>query len=342
MWPPSWSAPRVLRWGAGRLRRLVLSKRAAPADDLLSYLTDGALTDDEVTFMGITLLVAGHETTANMLSLGVFTLLEHPDQLARLLADPSLAEHAVEELMRHQTIIHAGPTRAALEDVELAGEVIRAGEAVTVSLVAANRDAHRFPDPDTLDLANPAAQGQLGFGFGIHQCTGQQLARLEMQIALKELFRRFPGLRLARPARDIEMRDTMSIYDVGHLPLLLGAEQGRTAAPQRAATVTMSPMISSVTFRDLLNASPAREKAEAGLAPPMRAAKPTTAANRADARRAKQIPKSRVIIAVLMEDSFSSIGSVRKPVRTSAAASGPPRQPLLASPDRTCRSGRLL
>lgn len=341
MWPPSWSAPRVRRWGAGRLRRLVLSKRAAPADDLLSYLTDGALTDDEVTFMGITLLVAGHETTANMLSLGVFTLLEHPDQLARLLADPSLAEHAVEELMRHQTIIHAGPTRAALEDVELAGEVIRAGEAVTVpwSPPTATPTASPTRTPSTSPTRPP--RGSWGSASASTSARASS-ARLEMQIALKELFRRFPGLRLARPARDIEMRDTMSIYDVHHLPLLLGAEQGRTAAPQRAATVTMSPMISSVTFRDLLNASPAREKAEAGLAPPMRAAKPTTAANRADARRAKQIPKSRVIIAVLMEDSFSSIGSVRKPVRTSATASGPPRQPLLASPDRTCRSGRLL
>ncbi|MDQ0688872.1 cytochrome P450 [Streptomyces achromogenes] len=115
------SAPRVLRCGAGRLRRLVLSKRVAPADDLLSYLTGCDLTDDEVTFMGIALLVAGHETTANMPSLGVFTLLELPGQLARFLTDPSLAEHAVEKFMRHQTIIHAGPTRAALEDVELAG-----------------------------------------------------------------------------------------------------------------------------------------------------------------------------------------------------------------------------
>ncbi|MFF7976845.1 cytochrome P450 [Streptomyces sp. NPDC007905] len=104
--------------------------------------------------------------------------------------------------------------------------MIRAGEAVTVSLVAANRDAHRFPDPDTLDIGNLAAQGQLGFGFGIHQCTGQQLVHLEMQIALKELFRRFPCLRFARPARDIEMRDTMSIYGVHRMPLFLGDEQG--------------------------------------------------------------------------------------------------------------------
>lgn len=95
-----------------------------------------------------------------------------------------------------------------------------------MSLVAANRDAPRFPDPDTLDIANPAAQGQLGFGFGIHQCAGQQLAHLEMQIALMELFRRFPGLRLARPARDIEMRDAMPIYVVHRPPLFLGDEQG--------------------------------------------------------------------------------------------------------------------
>ncbi|MFK8908604.1 cytochrome P450 [Streptomyces sp. YS-3] len=219
-------------WGSlyDRLRRLVLTKRTAPADDLLGYLTTCDLTDDEVTFMGITLLVAGHETTANMLSLGVFTLLEHPDQLARLRTDPTLAEHAVEELMRHQTIIHAGPTRAALEDVELAGEVIKAGQVVTVSLVAANRDARRFPAPDTLDISSAAAHGQLGFGFGIHQCTGQQLARLEMRIALGELFRRFPSLRLAQPVREIRMRDDMSIYGVHRLPLTWDEDEEQTEA----------------------------------------------------------------------------------------------------------------
>lgn len=215
-------------WGSlyDRLRRLVLSKRTTPSDDLLSYLARCDLTDDEVTFMGITLLVAGHETTANMLALGVFALLEHPDQLARLLADPTLAEHAVEELMRHQTIIHVGPIRAALEDVELAGEVIRAGQVVTVSLPAANRDPQRFPAPDTLDISSAAAQGQLGFGFGIHQCVGQQLARLEMRIAYTELFRRFPGLRLAGAAQDIRMRDAMSIYGVHSLPLTWAVEGG--------------------------------------------------------------------------------------------------------------------
>ncbi|MGW8724443.1 cytochrome P450 [Streptomyces sp. NPDC055808] len=217
-----------LAWASlyDRLRRLVLVKRAAPDDDLLSYLTGCDLSDEEVTFMGITLLVAGHETTANMLSLGVFALLEHPGQLARLRAEPALIEHAVEELMRHQTIIHAGPTRAALEDVELAGEVIRAGQVVTVSLPAANRDPLRFPEPDVMDISNAAAQGQLGFGFGIHQCTGQQLARLEMSIALSELLQRFPAVRLARPAREIRTRDTMTIYGVHSLPLTWDGEEG--------------------------------------------------------------------------------------------------------------------
>jgi cytochrome P450 len=214
-------------WGSlyDRLRRLVLAKRTTPSDDLLSYLTQCELTDEEVTFMGITLLVAGHETTANMLSMGVFTLLEHPDQLARLRADPTLAEQAVEELMRHQTVIHAAPIRAALEDIELAGEVIKAGQVVTVSLPAANRDPLRFADPDTLDLSGDA-HGQLSFGFGIHQCIGQQLARLEMRIAYTELFRRFPGLRLARAAQDIRMRDEMSIYGVHSLPLTWDREDG--------------------------------------------------------------------------------------------------------------------
>ncbi|MEV4381037.1 cytochrome P450 [Streptosporangium sp. NPDC049644] len=199
--------------------RLVELKRAEPADDLLSGLvTGGELTDEELGNIGFLLLAAGHETTANMLGLGTFALLQHPEQLAALRADPSLADNAVEELLRYLSIIHIGPIRAALEDVEVDGELIRAGEVVTLSVQAANRDPSRFTDPDRLDITGPAS-GHLTFGHGLHQCLGQQLARVEMRTAFPMLFDRFPDLRLAVPAQEVRMRDTMSIYGVRELPV---------------------------------------------------------------------------------------------------------------------------
>ncbi|WP_326829168.1 cytochrome P450 [Streptosporangium sp. NBC_01810] len=199
--------------------RLIAFKRTEPADDLLSGLvTGGELTDEELGNIGFLLLVAGHETTANMLGLGTFALLQHPDQLAALRADPSLIDNAVEELLRYLSIIHIGPIRAALEDVEVDGELIRAGEVVTLSVQAANRDPSRFTDPDHLDITHPAS-GHLTFGHGLHQCLGQQLARVEMRTAFPMLFDRFPDLRLAIPAQEVRMRDTMSIYGVRELPV---------------------------------------------------------------------------------------------------------------------------
>ncbi|MGW0586232.1 cytochrome P450 [Streptosporangium sp. NPDC002607] len=199
--------------------RLIEFKRAEPADDLLSGLvTGGELTDEELGNIGFLLLAAGHETTANMLGLGTFALLQHPDQLAALRADPSLIDNTVEELLRYLSIIHIGPIRAALEDVEVGGELIRAGEVVTLSIQAANRDPSRFTDPDRLDITHPAS-GHLTFGHGLHQCLGQQLARVEMRTAFPMLFDRFPDLRLAVPAQEVRMRDTMSIYGVRELPV---------------------------------------------------------------------------------------------------------------------------
>jgi cytochrome P450 len=199
--------------------RLIELKRAEPADDLLSGLvTGGELTDEELGNIGFLLLAAGHETTANMLGLGTFALLQHPDQLAALRADPSLIDNTVEELLRYLSIVHIGPIRAALEDVEVDGELIRAGEVVTLSIQAANRDPSRFTDPDRLDITHPAS-GHLTFGHGLHQCLGQQLARVEMRTAFPMLFDRFPDLRLAIPAQEVRMRDTMSIYGVRELPV---------------------------------------------------------------------------------------------------------------------------
>ncbi|MFF5208381.1 cytochrome P450 [Streptosporangium sp. NPDC000396] len=204
---------------SGFLSGLVTRKRAEPADDLLGGLVaSGELTDEELTNIGIILLTAGHETTANMLGLGTFALLRHPEQLTALRTDPSLIDNTVEELMRYLSVIHVGPVRSALEDIEVEGTLIRAGDSVAISIPAANRDPSRFADPEHLDITNPAG-GHVSFGHGLHQCLGQQLARVEMRIAFPMLFDRFPGLRLAVPADEVPIRDAMAVYGVHALPI---------------------------------------------------------------------------------------------------------------------------
>ncbi|MEO3876559.1 cytochrome P450 [Nonomuraea sp. B12E4] len=197
---------------------LVRAKRANPTDDLLSGLVaDSGLTDEELANMAGLLLAAGFDTTANMLGLGTFALLGNPDQFAVLRDEPDLAGRAVEELLRYLSII-GGTLRTALEDVELGGELVKAGQTVVVSLPAANRDPERFPRPDTLDLRRQAT-GHMAFGHGIHQCLGQQLARVEMQVAFPALFQRFPTLRLAVPHEEVPLRTDMAIYGVHRLPV---------------------------------------------------------------------------------------------------------------------------
>ncbi|WP_433570354.1 cytochrome P450 [Streptomyces sp. CA-251247] len=199
------------------MRELVAAKRARPTDDLLSDLTNSDLSDAELAGIGGFLLAAGLDTTANMIGLGAFALLSHPAQADALRTDPALAETAVEELLRYLSIAHTG-VRAALEDVELEGRLISAGDSVTVSVQAANRDPAKFADPDTLDLRRKAT-GHLAFGHGIHQCLGQQLARVELRVALPALFTRFPALRLAVPPQDVPLRTGMNIHGVHRLPV---------------------------------------------------------------------------------------------------------------------------
>ncbi|MEU4572294.1 cytochrome P450 [Nonomuraea sp. NPDC023979] len=200
------------------LAELVAAKRANPTDDLLSDLTDSDLTDEELKGMALILLSAGFDTTANMIALGAFALLENPDQLAALRADPTLVEGAVEELLRYLSVAKTF-MRVALEDVELGGHTIKAGSTVIVSINTANRDPERFPDPHKLDLRRQDG-GHLAFSHGIHQCLGQQLARVELRVALPALLQRFPTLRLAVPAGEIPLRpEAADIYGVKSLPV---------------------------------------------------------------------------------------------------------------------------
>ncbi|GAB3978703.1 hypothetical protein GCM10027615_53570 [Plantactinospora veratri] len=200
------------------LAGLVAAKRANPTDDVLSDLTDSDLTDEELKGIALILLAAGLDTTANMLALGAFALLRNPAQLAALRADPALADRAVEELLRYLSVAKTF-MRTALEDVEVGGQTIRAGSRVILSYHTANRDPERFTDPDTLDLSRQEG-GHLAFGHGIHQCLGQQLARVEMRVAFPALVNRFPTLRLAVPPEEVALRpETADIYGVKSLPV---------------------------------------------------------------------------------------------------------------------------
>ncbi len=157
-------------------------------------------------------MLAGHETTANMLALGTFALLENPEQLAELRAHSELLPDATEELLRYLSI---GDIfyRYATEDIELGGETIGKGSTVVVSLLAANHDPKRFDNPDTLDI-HRKARGHLSFGHGVHQCLGQQLARIEMRAGFEGLLRRFPTMRLAVSASEVKLKTDMNIYGV--------------------------------------------------------------------------------------------------------------------------------
>ncbi|MDG4534270.1 cytochrome P450 [Streptomyces sp. AV19] len=202
------------------LRELVRAKRAEPTDDLLGDLTATDLTEEELGNIGALLLGAGLDTTANVLALGVFALLSRPAGLTALpLGDP---DTAVEELLRYLSVAHTG-IRTALEDVELDGRLIKAGETLVIAVHAANRDPAKFADPDVLDLRRKAT-GHLAFGHGVHQCLGQQLARVELRVALPALAARFPGLRLAVPPEEVPLRTHSDVHGVHRLPVTWGGE----------------------------------------------------------------------------------------------------------------------
>ncbi|MGW4486796.1 cytochrome P450 [Amycolatopsis sp. NPDC004368] len=206
------------------LGRLVERKLTDPGDDVLSRLATeqvatGNMTADEVAAMGQLLLVAGHETTANMIALGTVALLEHPDQLDLVReGDEKLIANAVEELLRYLTIVHTGRRRVALEDMEVAGQRILKGEGLIAASDSANRDAEAFPDPDKLDVTRKARH-HVAFGYGVHQCLGQPLARVELQVVYSTLYRRIPTLKLAAPLADLDFKNDMLVYGVHSLPV---------------------------------------------------------------------------------------------------------------------------
>ena len=206
------------------LAGLITDKLADPPDDLIGRQIRRQLDEDgdtdleSLTSLSFLLLLAGHETTANMISLGVLALLTHPDQFAELRADPARTPLAVEELLRYFTIAEVVTSRIAEEDVELGGVLIRAGEGVVGDALSANRDDRAFADAEKLDLAR-GSRNHVAFGFGPHQCLGQNLARKELQIVFDTLSRRVPTLALAAEPEDLPYKDDATIYGVYQLPV---------------------------------------------------------------------------------------------------------------------------
>ncbi|SEC83847.1 cytochrome P450 [Streptomyces melanosporofaciens] len=202
---------------------LMGQKLSHPADDLLSGLVPrvkaGELTRQDAAQMGVLLLLAGHETSANMIALGTLALMEHSEQLALLREsdDPTFIAAAVEELLRYLTVVQDRP-RVAREDIEIGGQLVRAGEGLFMSYDMANRDPEKFPDPDRLDLRRDARR-HVAFGHGAHQCLGQTLARIELQVVFGTLHRRIPTLEVAAQLKKLPFKHDALIYGVHELPV---------------------------------------------------------------------------------------------------------------------------
>lgn len=206
-------------------RRLIRLRRREPGDDLLTALVQAEekgdrLSEDELIAMIFLLLLAGHETTVNLIGNGVLALLQHPDQLQRLRDDPELIGPAVEELLRFTNPVAQPAARFAREDIELHGAVIPRGAIVLPLIASANRDEAAFERPDQLDLGRHPNR-HLAFGLGAHYCLGAPLARLEAKIALLALVRRFPAMRLAVPAERLRWRPSVNLRGLTALPLHL-------------------------------------------------------------------------------------------------------------------------
>ncbi len=204
--------------------RLLAQKEPDSADDLLSRtlaheMHAGRLTTEEALHTTKQLIVAGHVNTANMISLGMLTMLLDPEWFRAMHERPEVVPDAVEELLRFHTTAHDGMPRVATADVVIAGTLIKAGEGVIVSLAAGNRDGSRFDSPDELEMSRELPRSHLAFGHGAHKCLGQWLARTELQIAYSAVARRIPTLRLAVPFEELSFDEDSHSFGVRPLPL---------------------------------------------------------------------------------------------------------------------------
>jgi cytochrome P450 len=205
------------------LGKLVTEKENEPTDDLLGrqiakHRAEGTEDHDALVSLSVLLLIAGHETTANMISLGTVALLNQPDQITALRADPAKTLGAVEELLRQFTIAEFVTSRIAVADTTIGGVEVKAGEGVVTLGNAANHDPDVFADPERLDISR-GARNHVAFGYGAHQCLGQNLARVELQVVFDTLFARAPTLRVAVPVSELDFKDDASIYGLHSLPV---------------------------------------------------------------------------------------------------------------------------
>ncbi|MGH6979129.1 MAG: cytochrome P450, partial [Brevundimonas sp.] len=201
-------------------------KEANPTDEddmLMRFARDhvntGGITHRQAVNLSYTVVQAGHETTANMIALGVLLLLNNPDQLKAIADDPSLVKGAVEEMLRYLTILQLGMARTALEDVEVGGQMIRKGEGLFAMLISANFDPAAFGCPEKFDITRPE-RNHVAFSYGVHQCAGQQLARMEMQELFSILFQRLPDLKVAIPFEDISFKHKNIVFGIDKLPVV--------------------------------------------------------------------------------------------------------------------------
>jgi len=206
---------------------LVAAREAQPHDDLLGRFLEegvkgGVMTRDELVATVARLVSAGHDTSTSMIALGTLALLKNPDQLQLLRensGDATFVANATEELLRYIVPTQTGRRRVAKEDLELGGKVVRAGEGVIALDNVSSRDPQVFPDPDRLDLRRPEARRHNAFGFGTHQCAGQSLSRIELQVVFSTLYRRLPNLALAVPEDELTFREDTIVYGVESMPV---------------------------------------------------------------------------------------------------------------------------
>jgi cytochrome P450 PksS len=229
--PSTW---RFMRY----IRKMIAARRERPNDDLVTALVQARdegqkLSDDELVAMIVLLIIAGHETTVNLIASGTLALLTHPDQLERLRGDPALIKPAVEELLRFTSPVETATERFAREDVTLGGVVIPKGETVFAVIASANRDEWQFPDPDRLDIGREPNR-HLAFGLGIHFCLGAPLARLEGQLALGALVTRFADLRLAVEPSTLRWRPGLVLRGLRSLPVRFAPQPARSRSAELA------------------------------------------------------------------------------------------------------------
>jgi cytochrome P450 len=220
---------RTMLWDLRATRKFMLKlierKRAEPGDDILSALIAAQeegdrLNTDELVAMVFLLIIGGYETTQHLITNAVRTLLEHPESLEQLRAEPALWDSAVEEIVRHRGPVHGTKPQYAKEDVTLHGYTIKKGTPIFPMLAAANHDPRVFENPDTFDIRR-SPNPHLGFGFGMHFCLGAQLARMETKVALRNLFDRYPNLRLAVDPSELEYQNLPGWHRHASLPVVL-------------------------------------------------------------------------------------------------------------------------